>query len=74
VRDAFSHFDHDHFFLAEGGGAIMREVFNYELRYGWLGRLADILFLRSYMVGLLTRRAKIIKLAAEAAATNIDAR
>ena len=28
VPDAFSHFDHDHFFLAERGGAIMREVFD----------------------------------------------
>ena len=74
VRGAFSRFDHDHFFLAEGNGTIMRDVFDYESPFGWLGRLADVLFLRSYMLGLLARRAKIIKLAAEVTATNIDAR
>ena len=74
VRGAFSRFDHDHFFLREGNGTIMRDVFDYESPFGWLGRLADVLFLRSYMLGLLARRAKIIKLAAEVTATNIDAR
>ena len=74
VRGAFSRFDHDHFFLPEGNGTIMRDVFDYESPFGWLGRLADELFLRSYMLGLLARRAKIIKLAAEVTATNIDAR
>jgi hypothetical protein len=52
----------------------MRDVFDYESPFGWLGRLADVLFLRSYMLGLLARRAKVIKLAAEVTATNIDAR
>ena len=74
VHGAFSRFDHDHFFLREGNGTIMRDVFDYESPFGWLGRLADVLFLRSYMLGLLARRANIIKLAAEVTATNIDAR
>ena len=74
VRGAFRRFDHDHFFLPEGNGTIMRDVFDYESPFGWLGRLADVVFLRSYMLGLLARRAKIIKLAAEVTATNIDAR
>ena len=74
VGGAFSRFDHDHFFLPEGNGTIMRDVFDYESPFGWLGRLAHVLFLRSYMLGLLARRAKIIKLAAEVTATNIDAR
>ena len=74
VHGAFSRFDHDHFFLPEGNGTIMRDVFDYESPFGWLGRLAHVLFLRSYMLGLLARRAKIIKLAAEVTATNIDAR
>src|SRR5215469_8147968 len=65
VRGAFRRFDHDHFFLPEGNGTIMRDVFDYESPFGWLGRLADVVFLRSYMLGLLARRAKIIKLAAE---------
>jgi ligand-binding SRPBCC domain-containing protein len=74
VRGTFSRFDHDHFFLPEGSRTIMCDVFDYESPFGWLGRLADILFLRSHMLGLLARRAEIIKLAAEAIATNIGSR
>jgi hypothetical protein len=45
---------------------MMRDVFDYESPLGWLGRFADVLFLRSYMARLLTQRAKIIKAVAEA--------
>jgi ligand-binding SRPBCC domain-containing protein len=69
VSGAFSRFDHDHYFLVEGSGTVMRDVFDYGSPFGWLGRFADVLFLRSYMARLLTRRAHIIKLAAEATAT-----
>jgi len=48
---------------------MMRDVFEYVSPFGWVGRLADALILRSYMAGLLTRRAKIIKMAAEAVAS-----
>jgi hypothetical protein len=51
----------------------MRDVFDYESPFGWFGRLADALFLHSYMTSLLERRAKIIKQAAEARGTNIGA-
>ena len=73
VRRAFRRFDHDHFFHLEDRGTIMRDVFDYESPFGWLGRLADALFLRSYMASLLQRRATIIKQAAESTGTNIDA-
>ncbi|HEY7337596.1 MAG TPA: SRPBCC family protein [Bryobacteraceae bacterium] len=66
VSGTFKRFDHDHFFAREGSGTIMRDIFDYESPCGWLGRCADGLFLRSYIVDLLTRRAKIIKMAAEA--------
>jgi ligand-binding SRPBCC domain-containing protein len=69
VSGAFSRFDHDHYFLLEGKGTVMRDVFDYGSPFGWLGRFADVLFLRSYMARLLTLRARIIKLAAEATAT-----
>jgi ligand-binding SRPBCC domain-containing protein len=65
VSGAFRRFDHDHYFLLEGRGTIMRDVFNYDSPFGWLGRFADRLFLRSYMAKFLTRRAGIIKLIAE---------
>jgi ligand-binding SRPBCC domain-containing protein len=69
VRGAFRRFDHDHFFSSQGGTTMMRDVFEYVSPFGWVGRLADALILRSYMAGLLTRRAKIIKMAAEAVAS-----
>ena len=74
VRGAFRRFDHDHFFLPDGEGTTMRDVFDYETPFGWLGTHADRLFLRSYMVRLLAQRASIIKIAAEAATTNTKAR
>ena len=74
VRGAFRRFDHDHFFLPDGASTTMRDVFDYESPFGWLGRYADRLFLRSYMVRLLAQRASIIKVAAEAARTNTEAR
>jgi ligand-binding SRPBCC domain-containing protein len=65
VSGAFKRFDHDHFFSPEGGSTIMRDVFDYESPFGWLGRIADALFLRSYLEGLLTRRARVIRMVAE---------
>jgi ligand-binding SRPBCC domain-containing protein len=65
VSGAFRRFDHDHFFSPEAGSTIMRDVFDYESPFGWLGRIADALFLRSYLEGLLTRRARVIRMVAE---------
>jgi ligand-binding SRPBCC domain-containing protein len=71
VSGVFRRFDHDHFFTPEGSGTNMRDIFDYESPCGWLGRRADGLFLLSYMTALLTRRAKIIRMAAEAAVPNM---
>jgi ligand-binding SRPBCC domain-containing protein len=42
VRGAFSRLDHGHFFLSEGSGTFMRDVFDYESRFwckqGAIGR------------------------------------
>ena len=65
VSGPFTRFDHDHFFVQEGSATIMRDVFDYESPFGWLGRCADGLFLRSYLVKLLKRRAHFLKAAAE---------
>jgi ligand-binding SRPBCC domain-containing protein len=58
VSGAFRRFDHDHFFASEGKATMMRDVFDYESPLGWLGRFADVLFLRSYMARLLTNPRK----------------
>jgi ligand-binding SRPBCC domain-containing protein len=65
VRGTFRHFDHDHFFAAESGGTVMQDVFDYTSPFGLLGRLADRLFLKSYMTQFLRKRAAAIKRAAE---------
>jgi ligand-binding SRPBCC domain-containing protein len=65
VRGAFRRFDHDHFFSQEGDITVMRDVFDYESPLGFLGRMADRLFLKRYMEQLLIRRNAVIQTAAE---------
>ncbi len=65
VRGAFRRFDHDHFFTVELSATVMRDVFDYESPFGFVGRCADRWFLRSYMARLLKNRAFVIKAAAE---------
>jgi len=68
VSGAFRRFDHDHFFTSNSNGVIlMREVFDYDSPLGPLGRVADTIFLRSYMESFLKKRALVIKAAAERA-------
>lgn len=65
VKGIFHRFDHDHFFTAESGATVMRDVFDYEPPLGVFGRCADRLFLLSYLERLLKNRALVIKAAAE---------
>lgn len=65
VRGAFKRFDHDHFFESISGTTLMRDVFDYDSPLGFLGKLADRLFLMNYMRSLLERRNKLIKEVAE---------
>lgn len=66
VRGAFRGFEHDHYFASlPGNRTLMRDVFDYTAPLGWLGRLADILFLQRYMARLLLERNLVIKRLAE---------
>ena len=67
VRGAFHGFDHDHFFEHASGITTMTDVFTYTSPLGILGRLADTLFLTSYMRRLPLARAEAIRQAAESA-------
>ncbi|HLJ87998.1 MAG TPA: SRPBCC family protein [Candidatus Angelobacter sp.] len=69
VRGAFRSFDHDHFFEHDQGVTIMKDRFEYTSPLGPLGRLADALFLKSYMERFLRTRADVIRMAAEGAET-----
>jgi ligand-binding SRPBCC domain-containing protein len=65
VSGPFHRFDHDHYFQDALGSTTMRDVFDYESPFGWLGRCADLLFLRRHMTEFLRRRARVIKQTAE---------
>ena len=67
VRGAFARFRHEHQFLAVRGGTEMVDIFDYTSPLGPLGRLADGLFLRRYMMRLLRARNAYLKRAAESA-------
>src|SRR6185295_16332521 len=48
IRGAFKRIEHDHFFESTPMGTVMKDVFDYTAPLGWLGRLADHLFLEHY--------------------------
>ena len=62
---AFKSFRHEHFFKQDGAGTLMIDIFTYVSPLGILGRFADNLFLRKYMIKLLEKRNEIIKYYAE---------
>ncbi len=66
VEGAFKRIDHDHLFESVPDGSTrMRDIFDYTSPCGALGRLADVLFLKRYMRGLLRERNAVIKRIAE---------
>ncbi len=65
IKGAFARIDHDHFFEATNRGTLMKDVFDYTAPLGWLGRIADALFLKRYMKSLLEERNLAIKRIAE---------
>jgi ligand-binding SRPBCC domain-containing protein len=65
VKGAFKRFDHDHFFETKDSQTIMKDVFDYDSPLGFLGNIADALFLENYMTNLLKSRNKLIKTVAE---------
>lgn len=65
VKGAFASFQHDHYFESSPGGVLMREVFAWRSPLGLLGRAADVLFLRKYMLRFLSARNEVIREYAE---------
>lgn len=65
VRGVFRRFDHDHYFLREGTGTQMVDVFDFQAPFGVLGILAERSFLMRYMQRFLTARNAVIKCVAE---------
>jgi len=61
VKGPFASFSHQHLFEEIDGGTHLQDVFEYRSPLGWLGRLADALFLKQYMERLLRRRNNTLK-------------
>jgi ligand-binding SRPBCC domain-containing protein len=65
VTGAFQRFDHDHHFASDGGQTRMKDIFDYTSPLGFLGQIADMLFLNRHMTRLLQTRNDLIKSVAE---------
>ena len=58
---AFKSFKHEHFFEQKENYVIMKDIFTYHTPLGWLGKLADFMFLKKYMYQFLESRNRILK-------------
>jgi len=65
IAGAFKSMVHDHEFLEDSGGTEMRDRFEFESPFGFLGGIANRLFLTCYMRRFLERRNEILKRLAE---------
>lgn len=65
LSGAFKSFRHMHRFFKHAGQTVMVDVFDYQSPLGFLGKIADKLFLEQYMFNLLKERNKTIKEYAE---------
>jgi ligand-binding SRPBCC domain-containing protein len=65
VKGPFKKLHHQHLFTEVDGTTIMTDIFKLEAPLGILGRLAEKLFLVSYMKGFLLMRNQYLKQVAE---------
>ena len=57
----FKMMKHEHHFKPCDNGTIMIDLFEYEVPYGWLGKIFDKLYLSKYIIHLLHQRNKTIR-------------
>ncbi|MEO6540122.1 MAG: SRPBCC family protein [Ferruginibacter sp.] len=65
IKGDFKSFHHEHHFKAAENGTIMIDLVNFETPYGLMGKIANSLFLRSYIEKFLIKRNAVIKEYAE---------
>ncbi|BAV08294.1 hypothetical protein SAMN05421788_112102 [Filimonas lacunae] len=65
VEGPFKKLKHHHIFREENGGTLMIDEFEFASPLGCMGKLADILFLKTYMKSLLQKRNSVIQQVAE---------
>lgn len=64
-KGAFKSFKHEHLFSDSEDGTLMTDIFTYKSPFGFLGNLADFIFLKNYMMYFLKERNRMIKKIAE---------
>lgn len=64
-KGAFKGFKHEHHFQKLNEITLMTDIFEYRAPFGFVGKLADRLFLKNYMTKLLIERNRVIKEFAE---------
>jgi ligand-binding SRPBCC domain-containing protein len=64
-RGAFKAMRHEHYFEAEGGVTIMRDIFEFSSPLGFLGNIVDALVLSNYLRRFLVQRSIVVKRYAE---------
>ncbi len=65
VNGAFHSFTHVHQFHEVSGGTMMTDTFTYKAPLGFLGHIANFLFLKAYMTRFLKQRTQELKHLAE---------
>ena len=65
LRGPFQSFRHTHRFVEENGQTLMKDEIVYEVSFGILGRLLNLLFGKKYLMALITQRNAYIKTLAE---------
>lgn len=64
-KGIFKFFIHDHYFEKQGENIIMKDSFNFQSPFGFIGNLIDKFVLTKYLTKLLKQRNAIIKNYAE---------
>ena len=65
IKGDFTSFHHEHHFKTAENGTIVIDIIHFETPYGIIGKLANGLFLTSYLERLLAKRNEVIKEYAE---------
>lgn len=65
VKGPFKKIHHEHFFTVKNGKTIMKDVFEFKVPFGWIGKLIDRFYLKNYLETFLLNRNIHIKNFAE---------
>ena len=65
VKGAFRYFTHDHIFIQQQNGVIMKDRFEFEAPFGFIGKTFSRLALKAYLARFLAERNAVIKSYAE---------